>query len=88
MALTSRDDSNHPVLNETRARQGRFGRPVFWVLLISTTLAAIGLLAAWMMRADDLAATEPASEVTAAEAAGFDTPEPAPVVPQPETARP
>ena len=28
-----------PVLNSTRARQGRLGRDVFWVLLFSTALA-------------------------------------------------
>ena len=38
MADTSRsnDNSAHPVLNATRARQGRFGRHMFWVLVAGT----------------------------------------------------
>ena len=34
-----------PVLNATRARQGRWGRHVFWVLVFGTLLAALGLFA-------------------------------------------
>ncbi|MGZ3377006.1 MAG: hypothetical protein ACXU8S_10455 [Phenylobacterium sp.] len=41
---------HHPVLAATPARQGRPGRPVFWVLVISTFLAAAGLFVAWGMR--------------------------------------
>jgi hypothetical protein len=79
MAITSRDDdTHHPVLNETRARQGRFGRHVFWVLAISTALASVGLFSAWMFKAGDLASTTPTSQVTPAEASTFDAPEPAP----------
>ena len=34
-------------LNATRARQGRFGIHMFWVLAISTALAALALFGAW-----------------------------------------
>ena len=51
MADTSRpqgaSDGHHPVVAATPARQGRLGRPVFWVLVISTLLAAIALAVAW-----------------------------------------
>lgn len=42
------------VLEATEARQGRWGRHVFWVLVISTTLAIIALFASWGMRSGDL----------------------------------
>lgn len=57
MAVLSRN-SDHAVLNATRARQGRFGRHVFWVLLVSTALAAMALFGAWTWQADNLASTE------------------------------
>lgn len=46
------------VLNATRARQGRYGRHVLWVLLVSTALAALALFGAWTWRAPDLSAAE------------------------------
>jgi len=49
MSLSSRE-SERPVLNATRARQGRWGRPVFWVLVFGTLLAAIAMTAAWVWR--------------------------------------
>ena len=36
-------EQHGPVLNATRARQGRRGRHVFWLLIISTVLAAAAL---------------------------------------------
>ena len=47
-----------PVLNATRARQGRYGKHVFWVLIVSTVLAAVALFGAWSMRSGDLAGVE------------------------------
>jgi hypothetical protein len=49
-------ETRRPVLNATRARQGRYGRPMFWVLVASTLLAALGLALAWAWKAPDLAA--------------------------------
>lgn len=60
----------------TRARQGRLGRDVFWVLLISTLLALGALLAAWAWHAESLSATEPAPAQEAAAARTFDVPAP------------
>ena len=63
-----------PVLNATRARQGRWGRHVFWVLIISIVLAALALFGAWTFRANDLAAVEVNNGAkTPAEAQRYDT---------------
>ena len=64
-----------PRLNATRARQGRWGKHIFWVLIVSTVLAAIALFGAWSYRAKDLAAVEVNNGVqTPAEAQRYDTP--------------
>ncbi|MFN3858949.1 MAG: hypothetical protein ACK4RV_14500 [Caulobacter sp.] len=60
----------HPAkLEATEARQGRWGRHVFWVLVASTLLAAVVLFGSWAMRANDLAVAD-----------GKETPGPAPAV--------
>ncbi|HXU80731.1 MAG TPA: hypothetical protein VN914_05000 [Polyangia bacterium] len=51
MTYSSREEAR-PVLNATRARQARWGRHVFWVLVFGTLLAALGLLFAWIWRAE------------------------------------
>ena len=68
------DTSHSPRLNATRARQGRWGKHVFWVLIVSTVLAAIALFGAWTYRANDLAAVEVNNGAkTPAEAQRYDT---------------
>lgn len=47
MSLPSQESPRPPVLSATRARQGRRGRHVLWVLVFSTVLAALGMFAAW-----------------------------------------
>lgn len=85
MADTSRPQDasdHHPVVAATPTRQGRMGRRVFWVLVVSTLLAAIALAIAWGWKAPDLA--RPGSQVQAtnpAAAAAFHAPEPAVQVP-------
>ena len=49
MAILSRH-SSRSTLNATSARQGRFGVHMFWVLVVSTALAALALFAAWSWR--------------------------------------
>jgi hypothetical protein len=44
--MTGSDD-HAPRLSETRARQGRWGRPVFWVLAFSLMLAVAAMLGVW-----------------------------------------
>ena len=45
VARTPRRGDHGPVLSATKARSGRRGLHVLWILIISTGLAAIGLLA-------------------------------------------
>lgn len=78
MTFSSRETAK-PVLNATRARQGRWGQHVFWVLVFGTLLAALGLFAAWTWRADE--ATQPTRAERAAAAQTFDTPAPPPPTP-------
>jgi hypothetical protein len=82
MALSTRT-SSRPVMGATRARQGRAGRHVFWVLLFGTLLAALGLFAAWTWRAGDLASANVDNGGAKPAAQMFKAPEPAPVIPQP-----
>ncbi|MBP7701775.1 MAG: hypothetical protein KA098_04170 [Phenylobacterium sp.] len=64
-------------LNATRARQGRIGVHMFWVLAVSTALAALALFGAWSWRAGEQSAT-PASKAGAVRTAqSFDLGEPA-----------
>jgi hypothetical protein len=66
--------SHSPRLNATRARQGRFGRHIFWILIVSTVLAALALFGAWSFRAADLAAVQDnTGATTPAEAQAGDT---------------
>ena len=78
MTFSSRDEPRRPVLNATRARQGRMGRPVFWVLVFGTLLAALGLFAAWTWQGEALSETGPSTAERAASAATFDSPDPPP----------
>lgn len=78
----SRDSDRPPTLNATRARQGRWGRHIFWVLVFGTLLAALGLFAAWTWRSPDLAATEPTTAQAQQKAQTFDTPAPPSPSPQ------
>lgn len=79
-------EDGHTVVSATRARQGRFGRHMVWVLIFSTLLAGIGLLLAWSWKAPSLAsATSDNGRASAAGAKTFNAPEPAAVIPQPGT---
>lgn len=63
----------------TPARQGALGKPVLLVLIISTALAGIALISAWLFRADDLAEVEPHAGRQTTDATTFDQAAPAPV---------
>jgi hypothetical protein len=62
-------NEGHEVLDATEARQGRWGRHVFWVLVISTLLAAAALFGSWAFHADDLQVANSQSMPSAADAA-------------------
>ena len=77
-------DSSRPVLNATRARQGRWGKHMIWVLLFGTLLAAVALFGAWTWKAPDLAKANVNDGKGATNATGvpFNAPEPGVKVPQ------
>jgi len=66
-----------PGLNATRARQGRFGVHMFWVLAVSTALAALALFGAWTWNMDDLGSTNKNPARAQRDAKTFDMGEPA-----------
>jgi hypothetical protein len=70
---------SRPTLNATRARQGRFGRHMIWVLLFGTLLAAIGLFAAWTWKAPALETSAAVNDKQPADSQAFSAPEPAPL---------
>jgi len=57
--MVDADPRHTPELGAEDARQARWGRPVFVVLIVSTVLAAAALLAVWAWRSGDLARAEP-----------------------------
>ncbi len=85
MSYSSQDTPRRVTTNVTRARQGRWGRHVFWVLVFSTLLAALGLFAAWTWRAE----THPGEAGTGQEmVSGRATDTVAPPSPTPQTPAP
>ncbi len=52
MAKANSSTKEHgPELSVVQARQGRSGRPIVWVLAISTALIVVGLAAVWLHHA-------------------------------------
>jgi hypothetical protein len=84
MADASRPDTTrHPVVAATPARQGRFGKHMFWVLVFGTLLAAIGLFLAWTWKAPDLSrAADRLANTHAAAGPAYSAPDPAPATQQ------
>ncbi|MBU1377025.1 MAG: hypothetical protein KKE02_24680 [Alphaproteobacteria bacterium] len=72
--MSSRE-TERPVLNATRARQGRWGKHIFWVLVIGTVLAAVGMFGAWTWKSADAGPAGTAQETV--DGRGFGAPEPA-----------
>ena len=58
MAIQDNTTQDHPVVAATRARQGRWGKHVLWVLIVSTVLAALVLMGTWGANANRLGAVE------------------------------
>lgn len=68
--------STRQTLGATRARQGRYGAHVIWVLVFGLLLAVLGVFAAWTWKSGDLASTAPSSATRQADARGFASPRP------------
>ncbi|MFC3067850.1 hypothetical protein [Phenylobacterium soli] len=73
MAYSSQERST---LGATRARQGRLGRNIFWVLVFGIALTVLGFAATWAWKAGDLASTQPKNTPAPSEAASFNAPQP------------
>lgn len=67
---------DHTTLGATRARQGRIGRNIFWVLVFGIALTVLGFAATWAWKAGDLASTQPRNSAQPAEASSFQAPQP------------
>lgn len=68
--------SHRPTIGATRARQGRYGAQMVWVLVFGLLLAVIGVFAAWTWKSGDLASVEPNTTARQADARSFDAPRP------------
>jgi hypothetical protein len=68
--------SHRQTLGATRARQGRYGGQMVWVLLFGLALAVIGVFAAWAWKSGDLASVEPNNGAEQADVRGFQAPRP------------
>jgi hypothetical protein len=66
---------HHTDLSVTEARQGRWGRPVFWVLVISTSLAVLAMIGVWIAQSGSLNTVQ---DKEAARTAQMSGPPPAP----------
>jgi len=90
-------DSSRPTATETprrvepatRARQGRYGRHMMWVLLGGIFLVVAAFAAIMAYRAGDFASVNANNGASPAlvrqQSQGFQAPQPAPVTPQPGT---
>jgi hypothetical protein len=67
---------DRPTVGATRARQGRMGRNIFWVLVFGLALTILGFAATWAWKAGDLASTQPTSAAQGADAASYNAPRP------------
>jgi hypothetical protein len=60
----------------TRARQGRLGRGVFWVLVFGVALTVLGFALTWAWKAGDFASAQRATAPSADQASNFSAPRP------------
>ena len=74
--------NTRPVLGATRARQGRSGRHVVWVLLFGTLLTVLGFAAALLWNSDEVGNAPVNDGKDNSAAAAFNAPPPQPVMPQ------
>jgi hypothetical protein len=86
MALSTRSTARTTV-GATRARQGRLGRHMLFVLLAALLLVVLGFFAAWTWKSGDLASTEPNNGKEHVDAQAFNAPAPAPAARQNETVK-
>ena len=75
MALSTRSNPRQTI-GVTRARQGRLGRNILWVLIIGTLLVVLGFLATYTWKAGDFASVQPGHAARETNAGHFAAPPP------------
>jgi hypothetical protein len=75
MALSTRSNPRQTI-GVTRARQGRLGRNILWVLVVGTLLVILGFLATYTWKAGDFASVQPSHGARQANAGQFAAPPP------------
>jgi hypothetical protein len=88
MAPSTRSPPRPATVGVTRARQGRLGRNVFWVLVATLALVVLGFFAAWTWKSGDFASTQPSHADRQASAGHFAAPPPASAVRGTDSGRP
>ena len=63
-------------VDATRARQGRMGRSIFWVLVFGVALTVLGFAATWAWKAGDFARVEPNGTANTPAAQSYAAPRP------------
>lgn len=71
----SQDRDTSQTLGATRARQGRAGRSIFWVLVFGVALTVLGFAATWAWKAGDFASAQNKSQQATA-GSQFNAPRP------------
>ena len=84
MALSTRSTSRQTI-GVTRARQGKLGRNVLWILTITLLLVVLGFFATWTWKANDLANVQLSRETRQANAEHFNAPKPSATARQNDT---
>lgn len=74
MAYSQDRSTEHTTMGATRARQGRMGRSIFWVLVFGVALTVLGFAATWAWKAGDFAGPNTTANTPAART--FDAPRP------------
>jgi hypothetical protein len=63
-------------VDATRARQGRTGRNILWVLVFGIALTVLGFAATWAWKAGDFGSADAKNHAQAANGATFTAPRP------------
>jgi hypothetical protein len=71
--MAAPDTEHAPELNVTRARQGRRGVHMFWVLVISTLLTAAVFVVIWLAQANRLSQVSGQASADQPTARSFDS---------------
>lgn len=69
-------NSHRPTVGATRARQGRRGMPIVWVLVVGMALVILGFILTWVWKSGDLRSAAQPQATHASQVSGFNAPPP------------